>query len=235
MTTREMKEDTKMAMRLASNLKDVVESRRRTFIFNDEVKSQIEQVADWLITGDKPFLILCGSCGNGKTSMMRAIARTTGVMQLAITGRQQRVMLQEEQATEIARSIKYDYLGWKAMCTSPFLGIDDMGEEPAEVRSYGNYLRPITELLQYRYDKLLPTVITTNLTPRQITEKYGLRIAGRLTEVAKKIAFLNPSFRSVQAAENNPSSPAIENFVTTGSEGGSETGIDTPTDTSDDK
>lgn len=145
------------------------------------------------------------------------------------------VKLQEKQATEVARSIKYDYLGWKAMCTSPFLGIDDMGEEPAEVRSYGNYLRPITELLQYRYDKLLPTVITTNLTPRQITEKYGLSIADRLTEVAKKIAFLNPSFRSVQTTENNPSFPAIETFITTGSEGGSKTEIDIPTDTSNGK
>ena len=224
-----------LTMHLASALKDVVESRRRTFIFNDEVKSQIEQVADWLITGDKPFLILCGSCGNGKTSMMRAIAKTTGAMQLPITGRQQRVMLQEEQATEIARSIKYDYFGWKAKCASPFLGIDDMGEEPAEVRSYGNYLRPITELLQYRYDKLLPTVITTNLTPKQITEKYGLRIADRLTEVAKKIAFLNPSFRSVQAADNSLSSPAIEAFVTISCDDGSKTGIDSPTDTSNER
>lgn len=235
MTTRGMKEDTGMAMHLASALKEVVESRRRTFILNDEVKSQIEQVADWLITGDKPFLILCGSCGNGKTSMMRAIGRMASAMQLAITGGQQMVKLQEEQATEIARSIKYDYFGWKAMCATSFLGIDDMGEEPAEVRSYGNYLRPITELLQYRYDKLLPTVITTNLTPRQITEKYGLRIADRLTEVAKKIAFLNPSFRSVQGTENNTSFPAIETFVITGSEDGSETGIDIPTDTSNDK
>lgn len=232
MTTREMTMNTDMAMHLASALKDVIESRRRTFILNDEVKCQIEQVANWLTTCNNPFLILCGSCGNGKTSMMRAIARITGTMQLAITGGQQKVEFQEEQATEIARSIKYDYFGWKAMCAAPFLGIDDMGEEPAEVRSYGNYLRPITELLQFRYDKLLPTVITTNLTPRQITEKYGLRIADRLTEAAKKIAFLNPSFRSLQATENNPSFPAIETFVTTGSEDGSKTETDIPTDTS---
>ncbi len=57
---------------------------------------------------------------------------------------------------------------------------------------YGN---PTTDMLTMRYDRLLFTIITTNLTPQEIREKYGDRIADRLNEMMVKIVFENPTYR----------------------------------------
>ncbi len=38
------------------------------------------------------------------------------------------------------------------------------------------------------------TLITTNLTPQQIREHYGDRIADRLNEMVKKIVFNNSTY-----------------------------------------
>ena len=46
-----------------------VEYRHREFIYNDEVKSQLNQMAHWLTSDNSKFgILLCGECGNGKYS-----------------------------------------------------------------------------------------------------------------------------------------------------------------------
>lgn len=76
------------------------------------------------------------------------------------------------------------------------LAIDDLGIEERDVHSYGNVMSPIVELLTYRYDKQLFTIISTNLTPPEIRAKYGDRIADRLNEMMVKIVFAAPSYRN---------------------------------------
>ena len=50
-----------------------VEYRHREFIYNDEVKSQLNQMAHWLTSNDSKFgILLCGECGNGKSTMLKA-------------------------------------------------------------------------------------------------------------------------------------------------------------------
>ena len=44
------------------------------------------------------------------------------------------------------------------------------------------------------------TLITTNLTPQQIREHYGDRIADRLNEMVKKIVFSNATYHSDKLA-----------------------------------
>lgn len=75
------------------------------------------------------------------------------------------------------------------------LAIEDLGNEPAERNDYGNITNPIVDLLEYRYDNQLYTVITTNLTPQQITGKYGVRIADRFREMLDVVVFKGSSFR----------------------------------------
>ena len=76
------------------------------------------------------------------------------------------------------------------------LGIDDLGTEPREVMDFGNVVTPVIDLLTKRYDEQLFTIITTNLTPKQIREHYGDRIADRLNEMIEKIVFKNDSYRT---------------------------------------
>lgn len=71
------------------------------------------------------------------------------------------------------------------------LVIDDLGIEPVEIMDYGNVCTPIIDLLTKRYEKQFFAFITTNLTPQQIREHYGDRIADRLNEMVRKIVFSN--------------------------------------------
>ena len=69
------------------------------------------------------------------------------------------------------------------------LAIDDIGLEPTEVLDFGNAINPVIEVLEHRYRQQLFTFITTNLTPKQIREKYGDRVADRFNEIMKCIVY----------------------------------------------
>ena len=76
------------------------------------------------------------------------------------------------------------------------LAIDDLGKEPTEVLDYGNVLSPVVDLMEYRYQHQLFTAVTTNLTPDEIRDKYGKRIADRFNEMLEVIVFEDISYRS---------------------------------------
>lgn len=71
------------------------------------------------------------------------------------------------------------------------LVLDDIGAEKAsewvEARFY--------EIIDYRYNHLLPTVITSNLTPSELSKKVGERIADRIREMCKVVAIKTSSQR----------------------------------------
>ena len=79
--------------------------------------------------------------------------------------------------------------------TIPLLFLDDLGREPTEVMRYGNVTSPITELLEYRYNQRLTTIVTTNLEPSEIREKYGDRIADRFNEMFVVVSYTGNSYR----------------------------------------
>ena len=60
---------------------------------------------------------------------------------------------------------------------------------------FGTERLPLAELLAARYDSRKPTIITTNLGPDGIAERYGERIADRLREIVDAIGFEGDSFR----------------------------------------
>jgi DNA replication protein DnaC len=91
--------------------------------------------------------------------------------------------------------MKADYQAWEKLCQVDMLAIDDLGIEPVEVMDFGNVLCPVVDLLTKRYDMQLFTIITTNLTPSEIREKYGDRIADRMNEMMVKIIFNNDTYR----------------------------------------
>ena len=75
------------------------------------------------------------------------------------------------------------------------LCIEDMGREASEVMSYGNILSPVADIVEQRYADQLFTIITTNLTPEQIKERYGGRVADRFREMLEVITFRHASYR----------------------------------------
>lgn len=175
-----------------------VEFRHRTFCENDEVKSQLHQMARWLTSDSSKFgMLLCGGCGNGKSTLLKAFQQLVNVLAIPIPDSQGNYGIQITDAKHVAHLARTDYSAFLRQSQKDMLGIDDLGIEPQEVMDFGNVVTPVIDLLTKRYDEQLFTIITTNLTPKQIREHYGDRIADRLNEMMEKIVFVNNSYRSI--------------------------------------
>lgn len=176
-----------------------VANRRNSLVLDDATRGHIEQAARWLIDPDgKSGLMLMGLCGNGKTTMMRSLARLIEYVTEATVGYSKRSVVTMLPAKEIARrcaAADKERKDFKELFTLEMLGIDDLGEEPKEVMSYGMVYTPLVDLIGERYDRQLATIITTNLKAEQIKDKYGVRIYDRLKEIFHIITFTNSSYR----------------------------------------
>lgn len=168
--------------------------RHRAYIANEKTAEYIRRVAEFLTGGGPKFgFMFCGRCGNGKTTLLRA-------MQTAINYLANRNYFKEPKGLSALDAkdvvaISRDFAEWKKYMDKELLAIEDMGREPAEVLEYGNRLNPVTDLIEYRYDRQLFTGITTNLTPKEIREVYGDRVADRFNEMLEVIVFENKSYR----------------------------------------
>lgn len=152
-------------------------------------------MAQYLTATDRFGLALIGSVGNGKTTLVRAIQAVIDHLNIEDPYSIRPFALDIRTAVELTR---LDDDTYRRYCNTKLLAIDDLGNEPTEVLSYGNTTYPIIELLTTRYERQLYTIITTNLTPAQIRDKYGDRIADRLNEMCHTVTFTYPTFRSAK-------------------------------------
>ena len=180
---------------LTASVMAEVAYRHQTYRASAEMDYYIEQAAHWLKTQDKFGLLMCGVPGNGKTTLMRAIQSLLNILDLKDEYNSS-LGMQIIDTRELTRLNRDDYEAYKRYCNRPILGIDDLGTEPIEVLDFGNILNPVIDLLSYRYNEQLTTVITTNLRPSEIREKYKDRIADRFNEMMAKIIFKTKSYRA---------------------------------------
>ena len=181
---------------------------------DDESLARIDKVAHWLIKDSKAHktsLLLYGDKGTGKTTLLRAIKQ----MVEDIKARYKAMLLDRwkltaEEAREAERWV-YDIntphlvtasevidMDEKAlrqckMCST--LLLDDLGIEPSVVKNYGTERTYIVDILNHRYDKCLPTVISTNLDEVGIASIYGDRTEDRIKEICNKINYEGDSYR----------------------------------------
>ncbi len=182
---------------ITASLKAEVMFRHGTYRESPEQITYIRQVAEWLTSHDRQFgLLICGRCGNGKTTLMRAVCRAINLLNLKDTYGED-WNIQTVSAKQLARMSKQRdlYDKYHALFKAKMIAVDDVGFEPCEVLDFGNVVNPVIDLMEQRYDEQLFTMLTTNLTPEQIKERYGERIADRFNEMMKKIVFTNSSFR----------------------------------------
>ena len=168
----------------------MAEVEHRNKIYIDNNLEVINKTAKFMTSGGFKFgLMYCGLCGNGKTTLLYALRTATyylyDKMKLPFT---------IINSKEINENYK-DPQDWKNLKRLFIVAIDDLGEEPTEINEYGTIVSPIKEFLEYRYEQQLPTFLTTNLTPKEIREVYGARIADRFNEMLEVIVFKNNSYR----------------------------------------
>ena len=175
-----------------------VEYRHRQFIPDSHTALHIELAARWLTEDNPTFgMLLCGQCGNGKSTLVLAIRSLIQLIYSTSSYDDQRY-LRIVDAKQIVATAKADYKQFTDLCKTDMLAIDDLGIEPSEVMDYGNVLNPAIDLLTRRYNDQLFTIVTTNLTPQQIRDHYGDRIADRFNEMMSRIVFNNHSYRNAQ-------------------------------------
>ena len=198
-----MSEDEAYAWLLASTMAEV-ENRRRTFCFNEYLDRQLHEMAHWLTSPSSHFgIMLCGGCGNGKSTVLYAFQRLLNSLHIPKPDNDGTYGIRIEDAKSIAYLCKSNHESYRYLFNVDMLGIDDLGIEPVEVMDYGNVCTPIIDLLTKRYEKQLFTFITTNLTPQQIRGHYGDRIADRLNEMVRKIIFDNATYRTDKLATHD--------------------------------
>lgn len=172
-----------------------VEYRKRKFSDQYDVTETIAQVARSLTTDSYKFgLMLCGIPGNGKTTMLYAIRAATNWLydNNVLSDRHKSISIKT--AKDIAFAGR-DYKKLMEIRACDVLAIDDLGTEPTEIVDYGNITNPIIDILEYRYALRLDIIITTNLTKKEIREKYGNRIADRFNEMLDVVIFKNCTYR----------------------------------------
>ena len=130
---------------------------------------------EW-IKNPKNFLVLIGPPGTGKTYFCSAIlAEMVGKFN-SIRAHDERSLL-----TRIRKSISGtetgDYLDYlHGLINDEFLIIDDIGSS-----GYTDWRGEILmEAIDYRYESMLPTVLTSNLTRQEFLNIYGRRIESRI-------------------------------------------------------
>lgn len=171
-------------------------SRGQNFKDDQATDEHINKAAKWLVGQYKTGLILFGTVGNGKTTLSAAISRLIGVLYESAY-HDERKWVRTVSALELASIAKDDPERFNDLKKTQLLAIDDVGVEPAVVKNYGNEISPLTELMYYRYDRLLWTVITTNFDDDDLYKRYGPRLADRFTEMFDKIPFENNTYRRI--------------------------------------
>lgn len=175
-----------------------VEVRKRTFRFTDELRNNISRIGDFLTTEDNYYgLFMPGTVGNGKTTMMRAI----NDLFVYLIDKEKITYCEGDKyptfltARELAE-ISCDKNSFRIVKNAKYLFIDDLGAEPVEISNYGNFVYPYIDVLEYRYDRLLPTFISSNFNASDLCNKYeSERVKDKMKEMFQIISFKEESFR----------------------------------------
>lgn len=159
----------------------------------------IAKVANWLTnkSGNDFGMMFCGMCGNGKSTLLRAIQNSFNWLR-----NNARFSIDEMNAgydkvpIYEAKKIVTDYESRERYYNNvAILGIDDLGNEPTEIVKFGQPSNPICDLLESRYNDRLISFVTTNLTPKELRAKYGARIVDRMNETMKIVVFNHDTYR----------------------------------------
>lgn len=146
-------------------------------------EDKIWEVAHWLCCSNRRGLLLLGTLGNGKTTMLQSVYSLFCRIGVSL-GDAQSIF-------EYFKESQGHYKYWD----EKLLLIDDLGVEPARCMLYGEESYPLSRLLLHRYDRQLTTIVATNLNFEEIQTRYGDRVADRLHEMYEVIKYDADSYR----------------------------------------
>lgn len=158
-----------------------------TFNVNDKNKTAYNtclNFADNFDKNDGNGIILAGSVGTGKTHLAGAIVHRViekfGIPVKLIT------------AIELFGKLRdFENDTMKEFKESSLLVIDDLGKE--KITDWNR--EKLFEIINSRYEDYQPTIITTNLKPKEMQDLFGDAVFSRLCEMCEGIALNGEDFR----------------------------------------
>ena len=165
-----------------------VEMRRMQYT---DATEQIAAAARYLTESSrKRWLLLAGNVGTGKTTLSAAIRNTLNYY--AVPCKMFRASDFPALFIDNAELTQRQILRGE-WCE--VLLLDDIGVEQADIKFYGNTIQPFVKIVEERYDRRLPLVVSTNLTSAEIGERYGQRTLDRIREMSVGIKYDGQSYR----------------------------------------
>ena len=146
-------------------------------IYKYEHLPSYDEVVDWLVDTKGRGLMFMGECGLGKSTILNyvipAIFRT--------------------KTNKVLRSIPAKELAAVERNVAPFIIIDDLGTESIK-NDYGTKIDAVADAISYAEDSSKTLLITTNLSPNSLKERYDERTLDRLRK-CKVVIIKGKSFR----------------------------------------
>lgn len=130
-------------------------------------------------------LILTGGYGTMKTTIATAILRDwldTGHNGLIVP---MCSLIDNLYTMRVVNRQEFAEYDWRVR-TTPLLVLDDMGGEDTDQRWV---LAKVDSIITDRYNRKLPTIVTTNLPPKELAGTYSGRILDRLMNTAELLMF----------------------------------------------
>lgn len=186
--------------RLGWQFKAEVEKKRCRFVKTENLRVQLGNIARLMYDSPKWGLFIRGSFGNGKTTAAYAIKHLINQLVNDRYFSDGEIFPWEWMDIVNAREMINLYLNDKGkfveMKERQWLAIDDIGLDPAEVNVFGTMFYPFLELIDYRYERRLPTILVSNLKKEELLSHYrDERFADRFCEMFNATTFRDNTFR----------------------------------------
>ena len=163
-----------------------------SFFLGSELDEKVRLIAK-LFSGDsnRRGIIIQGTLGNGKTIILNSL------WSIYMAAGESCKIIPAHLFLDLFSDamIRGEYSSVNYYRFSNYLFLDDLGCESENCVIFGTYHNPIQQLIYNRYDNLLPTFITTNLSDSMLAERYGERVFDRLQEMCAFLRLSAPSYR----------------------------------------
>lgn len=120
-------------------------------------------------------LIFQGTIGSGKTTLTYAMYGLYKQLASPVI-----YTTAYDLHTQFKHYLEKEDSRYEEILRAKYLFLDELGSEPERCQSYGTDYTPVQNLISYRYDRKLPTVVTTNLADDKILDRYGPRRMDRI-------------------------------------------------------
>lgn len=128
-----------------------------------------------------PSLLIVGPTGVGKThqaygALRRIAAAGVRAKWVAVSAADLYARLRPRHGVDAEAE-------FRLFADAPLLLVDDLG-----AAKYSEWVEEVTgRLVNWRYERLFPTIITSNVPPKELGEALGERVASRLAEMTDRV------------------------------------------------